>query len=117
MSFNNFVENLKRIAKGKSFRYGLPFVSLVVVGSFGLSEFTSVVVSKREENNRRLTVDEALAATGVGPRKVDLEEEFKKMQKELDINDWENVRGPRPWEEPQPQAPPKYKLGKKDTSP
>jgi len=99
--YYQLVRNLKRIVRGKSFQYGVPFVSLIVIGSFGLSEFSSVIVAKREENNKRLTVEEALAATGVSKSKVNVEDEYKRMIKELDIENWRNVRGPRPWEEPQ----------------
>lgn len=33
--------------------------------------------------------------------KVDLEEEFKRTNEKLDIERWENKRGPRPWENQQ----------------
>ena len=90
-------------------------MSLVVLGSFGLSEFSSVIVAKREENNKRLTVEEALKATGVGNIKVDVQEEYERMMDELDIEHWENIRGPRPWEEPQDQVMPKRDTRKKKT--
>ncbi len=98
--FERLIERLRLIARSKSFQYGFPFVSLVVLGSFGLSEFSSLVVAKREANNRKLSTQEALAATGV-TQNVNVEQEFKKMQKDLDIDHWENIRGPRPWETPQ----------------
>ena len=56
------------------------------------------MVTKREEKNRRLTAEEALAFQKKVTN-VDVEEEFKKMQDKLDIDNWENKRGPRPWEE------------------
>ena len=90
-------------------------MSLVVIGSFGLSEFSSVIVAKREENNKRLTVEEALKATGVGNIKVDVQEEYERMMDELDIEHWENIRGPRPWEEPPDQVMPKRDTRKKKT--
>jgi cytochrome c oxidase assembly protein subunit 16 len=34
---------------------------------------------------------------------VTLETEFEKV-KTIDIENWENIRGPRPWEEGQPQV-------------
>lgn len=70
----------------------------MLLGSFGLTEFTSIIVSKREEKNRMLTVDEALAVTKT-VKHIDVEEEYKKMKTSLDIDNWENKRGPRPWEE------------------
>lgn len=44
--------------------------------------------------------DENLAKLGIKKKKVTLEEEYEKI-KQLDIDSWENIRGPRPWEEPQ----------------
>lgn len=32
------------------------------------------------------------------PKEVTLESEYEKI-KDLDLTNWENVRGPRPWEE------------------
>ena len=95
---SQLISKLKKMTKSKNFRYGLPFVSLLVVGSFGLSEFSSIVIAKREERNRMLTTEEALAFQKTVER-VDVEEEFKKTMEKLDIEVWENKRGPRPWEE------------------
>ena len=91
-------KRLRGFTKGRTFRYGVPFVSLLVIGSFGLSEFTSIVVAKREEKNRRLSVEEALEFQKT-VKKVDVREEYEKTMEKLDIENWENKRGPRPWEE------------------
>ena len=32
------------------------------------------------------------------PVKVDLLEEYKELKENMDIDNWENIRGPRPWE-------------------
>ena len=85
------------IRKNRGLRYGVPFVSLLVLGSFGLSEFTSITVKKREERNRSLTAEEALSFQKK-VKKVDVEQEYKELNKKLDIEHWENKRGPRPWE-------------------
>ena len=74
----------------------------MVLGSYGLSEFSSIVVKKREEKNRKLTAEEMLSfkkATKI----VSLEEEYERTNEMLDIERWENKRGPRPWEEKQNQ--------------
>ncbi len=92
------ISSLKNLTKSKNFRYGLPFVSLLVIGSFGLSEFSSIVITKREEKNRMLTAEEALAFQKT-VEKVDVEEEYKKTMEKLDIDVWENKRGPRSWEQ------------------
>lgn len=31
--------------------------------------------------------------------KTDVFEEFRQMKENLDIDNWENLRGPRPWED------------------
>ncbi|XP_067137778.1 cytochrome c oxidase assembly protein COX16 homolog, mitochondrial [Centruroides vittatus] len=78
------------------FRFGLPFFILVIGGSFGLKQFTSLryefqrsgFISNREIEESELKKKE----------KVTLESEYEKV-KEMDIESWENVRGPRPWED------------------
>ncbi len=90
------------LRKSKALKFGLPFVSLLVIGSFGLSEFTAINVKKREEKNRSLTADEALEFQKK-VKKVDVEQEYKDLNKKLDIEHWENKRGPRPWEDNQKQ--------------
>ena len=93
----SFVSQLRR---SKFLRYGLPFICSLVLGSYGLTEFTSIVVNKREEKNRMLTAEEMLNFQKK-PGKVDLEEEYRRTMEELDIEHWENKRGPRPWEQQQ----------------
>ena len=73
-------------------------ISFVVLGSYGLAEFTSIRVKKRDEKNRMLTAEETLKFQKK-VEKVDVEEEYRKLQRDLDIESWENKRGPRPWEE------------------
>ena len=70
----------------------------MVVGSFGLAEFTSIRVQKRDEKTRMLTAEESLKFMKKKER-VDVEEEFEVLMEKLDLDHWENKRGPRPWEE------------------
>lgn len=79
-------------------KFGLPMIVFVVAGSYGLAQFTSIRVGKRDEKNRMLTAEETLSFQKK-VKKVDVEEEFASLQKKLDIHDWENKRGPRPWEQ------------------
>ncbi|XP_047356688.1 cytochrome c oxidase assembly protein COX16 homolog, mitochondrial [Vespa velutina] len=83
--------------RSKTFRYGLPFIILVVGGSFGLKEFTQIRYTYRQ---RRAYYHEAkrIGIEVKKPGEVTLESEFEKI-KELDINNWKNVRISRPWEE------------------
>lgn len=96
---SNVIAVLRKITRNKSIRYGMPFISLLVVGSFGLSEFSSIVIAKREEKNRMLSTEEALAFLNPDIKKFDIEKEYEKTMNKLDIDHWENKRGPRPWEE------------------
>ena len=86
------------LRRSKFFRFGLPMIVFTVLGSFGLAEFTSVKIKRRDEKNRMLTAEETLSFQKK-KKQVDVEEEFMKLQEELDIEQWENKRGPRPWEE------------------
>ena len=42
---------------------------------------------------------EDIELKGWKPKKLDLVEEYKEMTENLDIHNWENIRGPRPWED------------------
>ena len=75
-------------------------IAFTVLGSFGLAEFTSIRVQKRDERSRMLTAEETLSFMKKKER-VNVEEEYRKTMEDLDIDMWENKRGPRPWEEPQ----------------
>ncbi|GIY37290.1 cytochrome c oxidase assembly protein COX16 homolog, mitochondrial [Caerostris darwini] len=99
--FSNTAERLKTLSKKRSFRFGLPFLLFMFFGSFGLERFASL----RYEFRRNETLKpENLEKYGIKKKKVVLQEELEKY-KQLDINSWENIRGPRPWEEPQQQKP------------
>ncbi|XP_051833656.1 cytochrome c oxidase assembly protein COX16 homolog, mitochondrial [Antechinus flavipes] len=89
-----FAPTVRRaLKKSKTLRYGVPMMVLIVGGSFGLREFSQIrydaVKAKLdpefEEKLRR--------------NKVSLESEYEKI-KDSTFDDWKNIRGPRPWEDP-----------------
>lgn len=84
-------------SKKKFLRYGLPFITMVVVGSFGLREFSEVRYKFRKF--MPLTPEEAEKANVKmkKPGEVTLESEYEKV-KQMDIDNWQSIRGPRPWE-------------------
>lgn len=88
---------LKDLPNQRFFRYGVPFLIFVLGGSVGLKEFTNL----RYEFSKRSPVNPEMAERhGVkmkNPGEVTLESEFEKIKK-LDIDNWSNIRGPRPWE-------------------
>lgn len=66
-------------------RTGLPLVVLVVGGSWFLSNFTQTAVELKDQRNRSSS-----------ERQFDLEEENKKLIKQLDIDNFSLSRIPRP---------------------
>lgn len=87
-----------RILKSKKFQHFAPFMLLVVGGSFYLREFTEVRYKYRNVTSYD-DVKREVQKEGIEMKEpVTLEEEYEKI-KELDIDNWENVRIPRPWEE------------------
>ncbi|CAD7092594.1 unnamed protein product [Hermetia illucens] len=99
---SHIVEKFNYLKKRKSVKYGLPFLILIVGGSFGLKHFTSL----RYEYSKKQPVDpEEMKKFGVNMKKhteVTLESEYEKI-KGIDIDNWEQKRGPRPWEEEPPK--------------
>uniref|UniRef100_A0A069DVF8 Cytochrome c oxidase assembly protein COX16 homolog, mitochondrial n=1 Tax=Panstrongylus megistus TaxID=65343 RepID=A0A069DVF8_9HEMI len=93
----SFIRSFDKLRKQKSFKYGLPFLILMVGGSFGLREFTQL---RYKFGKKQVIKPEELEEQGIDmkkPGEVTLESEFNKIIA-LDIDNWENVRGPRPWE-------------------
>jgi len=70
---------------------------LVVGGSFGLKQFTE---NRYRFNKNKFLTPPELHKHGIIKKEkseVTLETEFEKIKK-IDIQQWENKRGPRPWE-------------------
>ncbi|KAI4486911.1 hypothetical protein M0802_012230 [Mischocyttarus mexicanus] len=85
------------LLKNKNFRYGIPFVILVIGGSYGLKEFTQLRYTYKQ-NSEYYTEAKKEGIEVKKPGEVTLESEYEKI-KEMDIDNWKNVRIPRPWEE------------------
>ncbi|XP_049765119.1 cytochrome c oxidase assembly protein COX16 homolog, mitochondrial [Schistocerca serialis cubense] len=85
-------------SKNKFLRYGLPFVTMVVVGSFGLKEFSEVRYKFRKFMPLKPEEVEKANIKMKKPGEVTLESEYEKL-KQIDIDNWQSIRGPRPWEE------------------
>ncbi|XP_013118310.1 cytochrome c oxidase assembly protein COX16 homolog, mitochondrial [Stomoxys calcitrans] len=92
------LQKLSSLKRNKSFKYGVPFLVLMVGGSFGLQEFTKLRYQFSKQ--KTITPDE-MEHHGVKMKKPDevtIEKVYEKV-KALNIDNWENKRGPRPWEE------------------
>lgn len=71
-------------------------VLLVVGGSFGLREFTQI---RYDAQKIRKKLDPSLEAkVNVQKQSAILEEEYEKLR-EVNLDEWKNIRGPRPWED------------------
>ncbi|XP_036592005.1 cytochrome c oxidase assembly protein COX16 homolog, mitochondrial isoform X1 [Trichosurus vulpecula] len=83
----------RALKKSKTLRYGVPMIVLIIGGSFGLREFSQIrydaVKAKLDPE-----FEEKLKRN-----KVSLESEYEKI-KDSAFDDWKNIRGPRPWEDP-----------------
>ncbi|KAK2189030.1 hypothetical protein NP493_110g06040 [Ridgeia piscesae] len=80
-------------------KYGAPLLALLVMGSYGLMQFTQLRYTYQK--SKTLT-EEEVKSLGIKKKEnvLSLEEEFERMQQQIDIKNWQNVRGPRPWEPP-----------------
>ncbi|XP_041809160.1 cytochrome c oxidase assembly protein COX16 homolog, mitochondrial [Chelmon rostratus] len=88
--------NLKVLQRNKTVKYGVPMLLLIVGGSFGLREFTEI---RCDAQKHRRKLDPSLEAkVNVQRQSVILEDEYEKM-KQLNLEEWKNIRGPRPWED------------------
>uniref|UniRef100_A0A8C2CEV8 Cytochrome c oxidase assembly protein COX16 homolog, mitochondrial n=1 Tax=Cyprinus carpio TaxID=7962 RepID=A0A8C2CEV8_CYPCA len=69
---------------------------LVVGGSFGLREFTQI---RYDAQKMKKKLDPALEArVNTKKQSAILQDEYEKL-KDLDLDGWKNIRGPRPWED------------------
>ncbi|XP_032680697.1 cytochrome c oxidase assembly protein COX16 homolog, mitochondrial [Odontomachus brunneus] len=83
--------------KYKTIKYGIPFMIFVIGGSFGLREFAEL---RYVYKNTRYIKDD-VKDTGIvmkAPEEITLEKEYENLQK-VDIDNWENTRIQRPWDE------------------
>jgi cytochrome c oxidase assembly protein subunit 16 len=107
-SFKTINAKLDAIAKRKFFKYGVPFLALLLGGSFGLQQFSQLRYTYSKKQLITPAEAEKMGVKMKKPEEVTLESEFEKI-KDLDIENWDNIRGPRPWEEPTTEQKPDEK--------
>ncbi|CEI99256.1 hypothetical protein G6F70_007586 [Rhizopus microsporus] len=84
-------------AKKRPFLYfGLPFLTIMVAGSFGLSQLTQTKFDHRDRKHRKVEKEEALGMDK-NRRTLSLQEEYFRLQSKTD-DEWEQVRITRPSE-------------------
>jgi len=87
---------MNNFKKNKFLRFGIPFILLIVGGSFGLKEFTQIRYDYRKI---KLISPEELKKQGIEmkPRgSVTIETEYKKTMEQISLEDYENKRIVRP---------------------
>lgn len=88
---------MNKILNSPHFKYGLPFIIVVVGGSFGLQIYSQIRYDVQAEN-RIVAKTDALKALAGNKKPITLEEAYEEYKKEVDLDNWKNIRGPRPWE-------------------
>ncbi|KAI9226651.1 MAG: cytochrome c oxidase assembly protein COX16-domain-containing protein [Piptocephalis tieghemiana] len=96
-SFNDRVRD--RVEARPFVYFGLPFLSLIVAGSFILSEFTATRYELHEKKTHKLNREDELGLER-GRRRLNLQEEYwRLLDKEGGMgadDEWEVKRVPRP---------------------
>ncbi|XP_061347082.1 uncharacterized protein LOC133292651 [Gastrolobium bilobum] len=97
--------SFKRLGrKGPFVRYGLPMISLTVLGALGLGHLLQgskdIAKVKDDQEWEIIETKKALSRTGpvdaYKPKKISLEDELKALQQKVDINDYEYQKIPKP---------------------
>ncbi|KAI1766792.1 cytochrome c oxidase assembly protein COX16-domain-containing protein [Hypoxylon sp. FL1150] len=70
--------------------FGLPFMSIIVAGSFVLTPATAVRYEKHDRRVRQMTREEELGV-GKGGRRVNIKDEYYRLAAK-DLDDWEQKR-------------------------
>jgi cytochrome c oxidase assembly protein subunit 16 len=93
-----------KLFQSSNFKNFIPFVVLTV-GAFYLVERFRKFGYQYGKSKGQVIYKEQLEKAGMKPTDYQaitaesLQDEYEKMMKKLDINNWENKRVPRPWEE------------------
>lgn len=78
------------LAKRPFLLFGLPFISIIVAGSFVLTPATAIRYEKHDRKVRQMTKEEELGVGRQG-RKVDIRDEYYRLAAK-DLDDWEQKR-------------------------
>ncbi|KAI1092925.1 cytochrome c oxidase assembly protein COX16-domain-containing protein [Rostrohypoxylon terebratum] len=78
------------MAKHPFFLFGLPFMSIIVAGSFILTPATAIRYEKHDRRVRQMTREEELGI-GKAARKFNMKDEYYRLAAK-DIDNWEQRR-------------------------
>ncbi|KAH7377043.1 cytochrome c oxidase-assembly factor cox-16, mitochondrial [Plectosphaerella cucumerina] len=79
------------LAKRPFLLFGLPFLSIIVAGSFVLTPATAIRYEKHDRKVRQVTREEELGLHRGARRAVDMKEEYYRLAAK-DIDNWEQKR-------------------------
>ncbi|CAI6340553.1 unnamed protein product [Periconia digitata] len=71
--------------------FGLPFLATIVGGSFALTPATALRYERYDRKNQQVSQEEAMGLRAGERRKVDMKEEYYRLQAK-DIDNWEQRR-------------------------
>lgn len=89
------MDRIAKIGQNKHFKFGLPFVLMVVGSSFGLKYYSEVRYQVQEE---RHIMSKTKELRKMATNEQTIEQEYEEYKKTVDLDNWKNIRGPRPWE-------------------
>lgn len=90
------MDRLSKLRANKHFKFGVPFMLMIVGSSFGM-KFYSEVRFKIQEERHIISKTKELQQMAV--KQQTIEDEYEDYKKTVDLDNWKNIRGPRPWEE------------------
>ncbi|ODV86813.1 hypothetical protein CANARDRAFT_195952 [[Candida] arabinofermentans NRRL YB-2248] len=90
----SFLGTYQRLVKKNSFLFlGVPMMGSIALGSVLLSNFTAIRYEQRDERVKEMDETEALSLATQTRRKVDMKEEYYKLQGLMEKNEgWEPKR-------------------------
>ncbi|KEZ39397.1 hypothetical protein SAPIO_CDS10104 [Scedosporium apiospermum] len=84
----------RAIAKHPFLTFGLPFLTIIIAGSFVLTRATAIRYEKHDRRVKQMTRDEELNVRK-NPRKVDWRDEYQRLRADKDLDDWQQKRAER----------------------
>ena len=92
---------IRRLLENRHLRYGIPFLTLVIGAPFVLRGLQQSKFDNRRQKLVNEKLDERFYEAGIERKKnVTAEEIYQRYaEKDLEEDDYQMVRGPRPWED------------------